>query len=247
MVKTPTHTHGNILDVVLVSNPDITGSTDVICPGLSDHCIVTTNIKVCTSSVETASRSKTKDIFIHRDADQTMFRNHMYDIRDELSNMQDVQQMWDKFSTNFKKAVDLSVPKKTIKLCTKYQPLWFNRRAEKLHTKQRKLYKTYKSTGNMYFFHKYKEQRRSNNKVYRTMKKEYIVNKVCKPLEKGNSKPFYKYIRNKQKDQHPVSNLKLRDGSVTNDNLQCAEVLNEYFHSQFCNNESISEFTTPSD
>ena len=72
------------------------------------------------------------------------------------------------------------------------------------------------------------------------MKKNFAVNKLCKPLEKGNSEPFYKYIRRKQKDQHPIFSLKLSDGSLTSNNLQCAEGLNEYFHSQFWNTESIS-------
>jgi len=68
------------------------------------------------------------------------------------------------------------------------------------------------------------------------------VNKVCKPLLKGNSKPFYEHLRHKQKCQHPLTSIKIKNGKITTDSLKCAETLNNYFHSQFCVDETITNF-----
>ena len=49
---------------------------------------------------------------------------------------------------------------------------------------------------------------------------------MCKPLLKGNSKPFYKY-------------LLLASGSTTTCNHECAKLFNTYFHQQFCTDEQL--------
>jgi hypothetical protein len=51
---------------------------------------------------------------------------------------------------------------------------------------------------------------------------------------------IYKHLRQKQKHQHPLANIKLKNGTILSDSLNCAETLNEYFQSQFCTSESIT-------
>jgi hypothetical protein len=80
-----------------------------------------------------------------------------------------------------------------------------------------------------------------NKKTFRQIKRKYIEDKICKPLKKGNSKPFYKHLRLKQRCQHPLATIKLKDGTMVSDSLKCAETLNEYFQSQFCANENITD------
>ena len=70
-----------------------------------------------------------------------------------------------------------------------------------------------------------------------------ITNKVCKPLINGNSKPFYKYLRNKKKELHPITKLRQQDGSLTADNSKCAGILNLYFQQQFCQDENLDGLT----
>ena len=85
------------------------------------------------------------------------------------------------------------------------------------------------------------KQQRGKNKLYRQIKKKYITDKICKPLEKGNSKPSFKHFRQKQNCQHPLATIKPHNGTVTRDSLKWAEALNCYFHSQFCADESIRD------
>ena len=102
------------------------------------------------------------------------------------------------------------------------------------------MYKKFKNTGNPYFAQRHKEQRRKNKKAFRQIKRKYIEDEICKPLEKGNFKPFYKHLRQKQKCQHPLATIKLKNGTIVSDCLKCAGTLNKYFHSQFCTSESIT-------
>ena len=149
------------------------------------------------------------------------------------------------FSSSFRDAVDKSVPTKTIWIRRSTQPVWFNRNAEKRVTKQRKTYNKYKRSANPFLLSKYKHERRKNKKAFRQIKRKYVIDKVCKPLEEGNSKPFYKHLRQSRNESHPLMSLKLPDGTVTDNNLKCAETLNSYFKDQFCKEESISDLSQP--
>jgi hypothetical protein len=66
---------------------------------------------------------------------------------EKLSQMNNVQEMWDLFSTTVREAINISVPKETVKIKRENQSPWFNRKAEKLHQKQQTLYKKCKDTG----------------------------------------------------------------------------------------------------
>ena len=58
---------------------------------------------------------------------------------EKLSQMNDVEKMWDISSTTFREALELSVPKQTVKMRREDQLSWFNRKAEKLHNTQQAL------------------------------------------------------------------------------------------------------------
>ena len=73
IVKSLSHIHGNILDVVLVNDTEIIGSTGIISPGLSDHSIATVDLKLSTSADPTAHHMGIKNILIYREANQDTF------------------------------------------------------------------------------------------------------------------------------------------------------------------------------
>ena len=45
IIREPTHIHGNTLDLLCVNDTSIVCSTEVITPGLSDHSIITAEVK----------------------------------------------------------------------------------------------------------------------------------------------------------------------------------------------------------
>ena len=148
----------------------------------------------------------TKEIRIHREADVNTFETHIKSTEMELST--NVESMWHKFFSSLRKASDKSVPIKKVDTKSPNQPIWFNKQAKKRVNKQHMLYNKFKSTSDSFHLELYRKLRRSNKKALQTLKK-FASEKVSKPLLKGNSKPFNKYLRSKRSEQHPITYLQL--------------------------------------
>ena len=244
IITQPTHIHGSTLDIICTTNTGLIHSTDIISPGLSDHSVITAELLVKNVQAITKNKkTKPKLIRIYREADIEVFEKHMNTTETCLSTMTDVDLMWNTFSSDFRKAIEESVPTKEIYPHPDGQPPWFNRQILKLIKKQHRTYKQYKTEGDPYLLAKYKKQRRENSKTIKMLKKRFITKKICGPLAKGNSKPFYKYLRTKKKEEHPIMKLRCPDGTNITDSLSCAEALNSYFQQQFCDGKSASELS----
>ena len=147
--------------------------------------------------------------------------------------------MWNIFVDQLKYAVNESVPTTSIKPKPPNEPFWFNRSAKKIVQKYRKTYNKYKRTGNPFYQKKYKEERRAGKRALRAIKESYIKNKICGPLGSGNSKPFYRHLKWIQNTARPPFKLTRSDGVSTGNPLDCADLLNNFFCSQFCPQHQI--------
>jgi hypothetical protein len=76
--------------------------------------------------------SKTKEIRLFREADVEKFEQLMGDVESRLSDMYNVENMWSLFESTFRKAIEVSVPTKTVNVQSPDQPPWFNKRTKKL-------------------------------------------------------------------------------------------------------------------
>ena len=180
---------------------------------------------------------------MYQKVDLANFSKDLEAVKTSLSDMTDVDNMWNLFSTELRKAVDTWVPTKTIQTNPKNLPTWFNKESSNLVKRQRKMYNQYKSTGDPYLLECYKKQRKETKKALRLIKKDYVERKICKPLKEGNSKPFYRHIKHTDKSDKQV--LLLRpEGSDTDDPLECATILNHFFQSQFCRDHQLSPTTS---
>ena len=131
------------------------------------------------------------------------------------------------------------VPIKEIIHQVNDQPEWFNKQAQKLTTKHRKTYNLYKKTGDPFYLNKYRSERRESKKKIKIIRRQHLTNKICKPLEKGNSKPFFKYLR-QFNNSVPSLTLKDYDGSIVDDAGRCAEILNSFFQQQFTDQHTLA-------
>ena len=119
------------------------------------------------------------------------------------------------------------------------QPRWFNRKANKLVTKHRKTYNKYKDSDDLFLLTKYKQERRLHRAELRKIEQDYISTKICKPLETGNSKPFYQHLKWSQGVTKPPMKLKTEGNDHTEDPTESANILNEFFSSQFCKQHEL--------
>ena len=107
--------------------------------------------------------------------------------------------------------------------------MWFNSDSRKMRKKQRILYNKQKKTCDPYDC---KQCTRNAKKAIRKIKKDYVENHTCKPLKKGNSKPFYQHLKG-HKYCKKMFRLTRPDATMATDATECANKLNNYFHQQF--------------
>lgn len=234
LIDQPTHVKGNTLDLVCTNNT-ASISTTIISPGISDHFIINAEIRHCRHQNKPHTRSRK----LYHKADINKFQDSLWPTQLKLTKMTDVNDMWNLFSSELKNAVNKSVPVQAVKPKPSNQPYWFNKKANKLVTKHRKTYNKYKQTNDLFFLDKYRQERREHKAQLRIIEQEYLINKVCKPLENGNSKPFYRHLKWSQGVTKPPMKLLNNTGSHTEDANECANILNAFFSSQFCKHHTL--------
>jgi len=116
------HTFGNTLDIICTIDTSIIDSINLIKPGLSDHYVIVAKLLIENPPSQDVIHNNHKDKLIHRKADVIKFRNYKSYVCEKLSQIDNVQQMWDTFSITFKEAIEISVPKKNIKIRNSGEP-----------------------------------------------------------------------------------------------------------------------------
>lgn len=230
LITSPTHIHGNTLDLLCTNSPQDLTSQDVIFPGLSDHAMIKANIRWNKAKDHHIVTSKTVKDY-HR-VDINKFREDMQRTKHDLDELDDVQEMWDHFSSSLQQAICDHVPTKVLSSKLKNEPVWFNKECRRISRKERKSYNHYKTNGDLFSYAKYKEIRKTAKKVFRMVKSEYGHNKIIQPLLEGNSKPFYRHLKGNSNNKNRIK-LKMTDGTLNADPANCAETFNKFFHSQF--------------
>jgi len=229
LVTEPTHIHGNTLDLICASKPDNL-EYRVLFPGLSDHAIVTVNMHLAHAVKDAITYRSLKQI---NKADIEQFQDVLEGIGQDLSNMDDVNDMWTPFSRNLQQAVSDHVPVVNCRI-KQYlnEPIWFNKECHKVAQKQRKLYNRYLHSKDSFDKNAAASHKRLAKKTYCETKRSYMVKQVCQPLKEGNNKPFYRHLKGLTQYQNQIT-LVAPEGKHVTDPKICANLLNNYFHQQF--------------
>ena len=233
-VMNPTHVLGNILDLVLVDEESRVGDISVINPGLSDHYMV--RIELC--SVHQKLLPLVKSVKLYDKADKPAIRSHLLQTLDNVEQLischENINDIWSVFESDLRSAVHDFVPTHTIKREHPHEPPFFNHSARKAVQQQRKLYNKYKKTGADHLLTKYKALRRENKKLFRKLERDYFMNKIYEPLEHGQSKPFYSYV--KRVRGRSCTSVKFGKSEGDDSELDVVDVannFNKFFHSVF--------------
>ena len=159
-------------------------STEVITPGLSDHSIITAEVKYGSFVHQDEHIADRREIRFHSKADDIKFRKLMSDTYDKLVQMSSVQNMWDHFSKDFRYAIDASVPTETVKVRRDSQPPWSDRQVIKLYKKLQKLYKKYKETRNPYYSKMHRQQKKTQKHYTGRLKRSTSLTKYANHLKR---------------------------------------------------------------
>ena len=152
-----------------------------------------------------------------------MFRNSNSEIDD----------IWFEFTNGIHQAIQNHVPPKNNKPKSVHEPSWFNQNGKQACAKKRKLYMRYKKCGDLQVFNKYKTLRKENKKLFRNLKTQYMVDMLYDPFNKGNTKPFFQYVKNLKGNNNAIHAIQTENHILSQDKSIIANTLNLYFHSVF--------------
>ena len=232
LVEFPTR-KGSILDLVIVNDPLIINNLAVCCPlGRSDHNMIEFDLLV--NCIEGDANNDVIDIVSYNfdKADWSSIRSALTDVNWNAIclGFTDVDSMWNAFCIILWKIIDLHVPKRdqVAKLKdTDKRKLPIHIR--KLFNKKASIWRIAKRTGS--------ERRKSKHKEISKQcvdaVNKFHSDKELRLIDKGNLGSFYKYVNSKTSYKSGVAPLKKPDGSLAYDDLDKANLLNEFFSSVF--------------
>ena len=153
------------------------------------------------------------------------------------SSERSAEENWESIKSSLKSTIDKNVPTRTSK--GNQQHPWISasiwRKAHKKHRLYRKAIK--KKDHESYAA--FKSFKRSVEKEVKQARSDYINKQVLDGLEKGNSKPFYKYIKSLKNDNTGLAPLKSGSTLITSPQ-QKADLLLEEFSSAFTQKDTTS-------
>ena len=233
LVRVPTHVHGNTLDLLCTNIPNQITDIEVVNPGLSDHYLL---LFVFDTFVKELSVDEL-EIKLYKKADfaaiDSLLITTLSTVSAMIAQSVNINEIWSTFENDLKKAINSFVPTKHIKIKPRKEPVWFNNQARKAVSKQRKLYSIYKSTKTSQALIDYKCSRKLGKRLFRSLELEYMNQKLYNPLIAGNSKAFYKYIKNLKGSQSFITDVKTENDNHTENLTDIANILNNYFVSVF--------------
>ena len=247
LVDRPTHIHGNILDLFCTDLGPLMIETEVIAPGISDHFLVS----ACFSANLTFNSNLDKSTLrLFHKTNLVEFRNALHsvnnDLDDRILNGASVDEVWQTFKNGFIQAINTHVPSKLKRKKHPHEPIWFNLTAKKACDKQRKLYIKHKKSGDPDYLSQYKMLRRENKRLFKSLKKEYMFNVLYNPLLDGDSKSFFKHVKNVKGSNNTIHSLVTDSGNITQNRFEIVQTLNDFFKSVFAERVQLPALPLPS-
>lgn len=150
-----------------------------------------------------------------------------------------VEEMWNTFKTKLINGISKYIPKRRLNRKFIQPPLWMDRSAREAIVNKRKKWKRYKYSRSRVAYTDYATSRNTCTNTIRNSKISY--EKKIAMESKMNSKSFWKYVNSKLKTRSGVSNLKNVDSTITSNDQEKVNVLNDFFSSVFTRTDNLNE------
>jgi len=235
LIDFPTHTKGNILDLILTNVPEkIVSVWEEGRLGKSDHSIIMLEFLCKSETVD-----KRGEVRNWKRADWDGIKRGLSDeVWPTAEDETTTEEAWRKLRCKLDELIDENVPK--VKLRTRISG-WMTRDILREIRRKRRLWKKAKdgSAEDKYLYSE--AEKKTRNMIRNAKRKE--EKKLSVEKEK-NSKPFYNYIKKRTKARTPIGPLKGDDGRNITDPEEMADTINEFFVSVFTR-EDTTEIPTP--
>ncbi|KAI8494635.1 hypothetical protein Bbelb_278610 [Branchiostoma belcheri] len=236
LVKEPTR-EDNTLDLLVTNNPNLVPRVEIV-PGLSDH-----NIPYCEINTSNRRKKQTqRTIPLFAKADWDSLRSEAtkisIEVQDNCDNMS-TEELWTTFKDSLTAAVKNFIPHKTTR--TKINLPWVTPSIRKLMNRRDRKYRKWKKNGSNKLREEVKALRRT---IQRQIRRSYwshlnsVFTEETSAYKPGN-KRFWAYVKNQRSSNAGVAPLK-KDGRLTSNPQEQADILNEHFQSVFSDGQQYS-------
>ena len=214
MVNEPTRLDsGNILDLVLASNPSLISTINTVA-GMSDHEAILFDINMN----PTRNNKPPHKVFSYRSADWESLKSNCTELTkhyfDRNPDNLDVNSNWDFFHQNYTKLMSQSIPSRMTK--QKHHLPWITRSIIRLQRKRDKAHSQAKKTKRNKHWEKFKQLRKEVTKEVANSYSSYINNVIGESLT-TNPKQFWSFIRKNKTENLGIPSLKVNDMVKTTD------------------------------
>ena len=171
---------GNILDLILTSNPSIIVNTHTT-PGMSDHEAVTFNVNLN----PVRNRKPPHKIFQYKSANWDKLKDDINQLTTTYfhrnPNSRDINENWNFFRNNLTSLVDRNIPSRNTK--AKAHLPWITREIIRMQRKRNKSHKKAKQTGRNSDWEKFMQIRRQASKAAAKSYSDYLNNHIGESLQ----------------------------------------------------------------
>ena len=222
LISTPTHIHGNILDLVITSHPQNITMLDILNPftNTCDHNMIQLN----TTLKPPPSKANISPKPNFYKANYSYINSYLSNINWKalLTHDEDIETNYKKFLYIVHEAINMFVP------LSKTKPKSHLPKHIKQILKSKKiLYRKSKHDPS------FKPQYNKKCKEYKTAVKNYKLKNELKILKSNNKKTLYNHIKNKTRSRHSVPPLKDPSGKILLSPKEKANLLNDTFAQVF--------------
>ena len=231
LISNPTHKSGNTLDLIFTNIPALIKNVKILDQNelcLSDHFGVKFNVDM---KVKFKDSPKTKS-YNYRKANWVRLNNSLRQVNwRAVLDSSDPHTAWPRFKAILSNLCDSCIPKKTIK--SRFQPPWFDSRADKIRDKKELWRKRAKDATN-------ETERKACDEKFRSFRREFkkTMNENLRLNVEDESDPaliskkFWSHVKSKSKSTRIPETV--RHGDRFRSNLaDQANLFNNYFYEQF--------------
>ena len=225
VITEPTHAPNNILDVFLVSPPEIVIGS-LVEPGISDHKLITLDITV--GNIPPSPPKPDQQAWNYSKVDLPGITSFLQESFHEWSTQQgDINNYWTSFKTLLDLARTRYIPQRRLR--RNGDPVYYNKEVKALKIKCRKAY----------------PERRSKQEEFKNLVKK--LNEAKKAALKvhmqsllnidgpGNWSKFYKHVNSKKGNHNSIPTLKTPETTAITDSNK-ANLLNSIYQKVFNSN-----------
>ena len=230
-IDEPTHTSGNILDLVLTNKEGLVSNMEMLGRvGMSDHEIISFNVKI-DDNINSNNQTRLDYPRANFDRMREELRKHEWEKEMEGRTVEDI---WKKIKGRLHELMTKHVPMK--RACKTNNPLWIDNETKMLIRKKRAAWKKWKERNNETNRMEYKKLEKEVKK--KIMKKKNKIEKEIVKCRKSNPKKFYRFINKARATRSKIGPLKNEMDEIIVDPKEQAVLLNRYFASVFTKNTS---------